>query len=76
MGGYSRSSNQPSIDNCRVSSSQQGGGSSTGSHELWSVACSDKSATDSSHDSFRMVVGEGPDGVVAVMSSHGKSMLL
>jgi hypothetical protein len=72
---YSSSSNEPSIDNCRVSSSQEGGQSSTGSHELWSVSCSDKSASDS-NDSFRLGGGEGPDGVVAVMSSHGKSVLL
>jgi hypothetical protein len=73
--GYSSSSSEPSIDKCRVSSSQQGGESSTASHELWSVSCSGKSASDS-NDSFRLGGGEGPDGVVAVMSSHGKSVLL
>ena len=74
MGGYSSSSNEPSIDKCRASSSQQGGESST--HELWSVSCSNKSASHSSNDSFRLGGGEGPGGVVAVMSSHGKSVLL
>jgi hypothetical protein len=75
MDGYSSSSSEPSIDKCRVSSSLQGEESSTGSRELWSVSCSDKSASDS-NDSFRLGGGEGPDGVVAVMSSHGKSVLL
>lgn len=74
MGGYSSSSNEPSIDKCRASSSQQGGESYT--HELWSVTCSNKSASHSSNDSFRLGGGEGPGGVVAVMSSHGKSVLL
>jgi hypothetical protein len=76
MGGYSSSSNEPSIDKCRASSSQQGGESSTGSHELWSVSCSNKSVSHSSNDSFLLNGGEGPGGVVAVMSSHGKSVLL
>ncbi len=73
--GYSSISNEPFIDKCRVSSSLQGGESSTGSHEMWSVSCSDKSASDS-NDSFRLGGGEGPDGVVAIMSSYGKSVLL
>lgn len=75
LGGYSSNSNEPSIDNCRVLSLQQGEHSFSGSHELWSVACDAKSAADPSNNSFRIAGGEVIDGVVAVMSSHGKFMM-